>query len=82
MSMTQSVVYRKLDTNRVGRPHSCDPVGIVQMLADGRSIRSVAEVYGVHSSTVRVAITRLRDLYKIKTTSQLVAHFLRNGWVD
>jgi DNA-binding NarL/FixJ family response regulator len=65
-----------------GPKRKYQPVEVIQLLADGTTIFLIAQKYGVMPGTIRVTIHNFMKQYKVNTTAQLVAHFLRNGWVD
>lgn len=65
-----------------GRRRSCDYAEVVQALADGLSIQKASKKLGLPFGTVRGICDRLRYKYGMKTAAHLVAHFLRNGWID
>ena len=57
-------------------------VAVVQGLADGNSLAALATHVGRSRDGVSTVVARLKKVYGVKTTPQLVAHFLRNGWID
>lgn len=65
-----------------GPKRKYNPIEVIQLLADGSTTHAVAQKYGVRSDTIRVILHSFMKQHNVHTTTQLVAHFLRNGWVD
>jgi DNA-binding CsgD family transcriptional regulator len=57
-------------------------IDVIQLLADGITVIQVAHKYGVLPGTIRQALNHFMRINKVRTISQLVAHSVRNGWVD
>lgn len=80
--MSMVAVSEQETTLRRGPKRKYDPIEVVQSLADGFSIGVLAQKYDVSTGTIRVNLHMLVRHYQVKNTVQLVAHFLRNGWID
>lgn len=65
-----------------GRPAAVQPYQLVQMLADGNTLVTIAEEFKVTVATIKNWTFRLRKQHRVFTLPQLVAHYLRNGWID
>ena len=65
-----------------GRRRKYDEVALVQGIADGLSIAQAGQTMGIPFATINPILMRMRAEHRVKTTSQLVAHFLRNKWID
>jgi transposase len=63
-------------------PRTISPAVLMQTFADGMTVDEVAMHFQVSIAAVHLIIRKLRAQYSIRTTHQLVAHFLRNGWID
>lgn len=57
-------------------------VELVQGLADGRTLNDLSRDRGNMRVTMNVLAHRLRKKHRVKTNGQLIAHYLRNGWID
>lgn len=70
-----------------GRSRLASEIELVQALADGLTVHEIGLRYnyglndkkrsGVHNSFIII-----RRRFKLRTNAHLVAHFLRNGWID
>lgn len=72
-------------TPEVGRPRLYSQtalVALVQGLADGKTITQACVAAGMQYRTGDNALAQLRKRHAVKNTTHLVAHFLRNGWID
>lgn len=67
---------------RRGPKRKYNVVDVVQFMADGATMQAIAARYGVTPYTIRHTLKAYMEQNKVRTTTQLVAHFLRNGWVD
>jgi hypothetical protein len=66
-----------------GRPQTGDSVKLVQALADGHRIAEASVIAGVASEKAAAMLLRkLQKACKVTTNFQLVAHYVRNGWID
>lgn len=65
-----------------GRRRKFDEVAFLQAVADGKSITEAGRSVGMACTTINAVLIRLRRENGVKTTTQLVAHFLRNRWID
>jgi DNA-binding NarL/FixJ family response regulator len=72
----------ELERRRPGPQRKYDPKEVLQFLADGETITFVAKRYNVTGQAIRWVLHRLIKKNGVKTTTQLVAHYLRNGWID
>lgn len=59
-----------------------DYTALLQALADGQLISDAADSLGIPPHTASNILGILRKRYKAINTVQLVAHYLRNGWID
>jgi DNA-binding CsgD family transcriptional regulator len=55
---------------------------IVQLVAEGRSSRKVAELLGVSVKTVKSHRTNIMRKLRIRSVSQLVRYAIRNGFIQ
>ena len=55
---------------------------IVQGLADGLNVIEAGKIAGLTESGTRQALTNLRRQCRVRSNCQLVAHYVRNGWID
>lgn len=78
--MTIDVHEERLIGNRTMRTY--DGKKIVQALADGKRIAEIADGADRKYHGLQDFIKRLRRRHGLRTTYQLVAHYVRNGWVD
>ena len=67
---------------RRGPRRKYDPNEVLQKLADGGTIQDIAKQYLVRPSSMRTTLHALMQEHKVSTIIQLVAHYLRNGWID
>lgn len=65
-----------------GRRRHYNATDVVQMLADGYGLQPIASFYGIRLSSLGRTMRQLKAEQKVKTSPQLVAHYLRNGWID
>lgn len=65
-----------------GQVSKLDPDEVVQMLADGKTVKVISQALRCHVNTVSNLVKSLRKKTGLKTSCQLVAHYVRNGWVD
>ena len=79
MEFGDSVSARKRGPKRKYKYYSVD---VIQLLADGATISAVAQKYGVLPNTIRTILHNFMKQHNVHTRTQLVAHFIRNGWVD
>lgn len=56
-------------------------VKIVQLYSDGFKAYQIAKRLKISSRTVEAVLNKLRDKYKAKTVTHLVAVFLRNNLI-
>lgn len=76
-----SEFYESTKTQNGQRP-TWDDVEVVQALADGEVMTKFARTRGRKYSGLNDFLLRLRVRAGIKTNAQLVAHYIRNGWID
>lgn len=80
--MTLDLTPPRIREPKTGRKICYDHVLIIQALADGETYASYARKVGRSQTGVRAFVERLRTQHNVWTTAQLVAHYLRNGWID
>lgn len=68
--------------SRRGPKRKYDPLDVLQKLADGDSLQMIARQHAVRPSSMRTTLHGLMVTHKVSTIIQLVAHYLRNGWID
>lgn len=61
-------------------PGECAP--LIQSLADGCTLTIAAHNAGMRVEKARVKLIELQKKYELKSLLHLVAHYLRNGWID
>ncbi len=54
----------------------------VQQIADGQRVKRAVDNTGVGSCNDYEIVRKLRRCYNLKTLPQVVAHFMRNEWID
>jgi len=60
-----------------------DDRAIVQQLADGETLEDIAARIGARSTNpIRYFLDRVRREHGLRTREQMVAHYVRNEWVD
>lgn len=70
---------------RRGRKPNWSPEQIktlVQGLADGCTLEEAAQPLAMSRKGGENVLRRLRQRFDLKTNTQVVAHYLRNGWID
>lgn len=55
---------------------------ILQKLADGMTQAEISDELKITRQTTTNILRRLRKTYGVYTNFQLLAHALRNGWID
>lgn len=55
---------------------------VIQRLADGATYQDIADTEGLSYQVVADLVSRARRVADLKTNYQLLAHCLRNGWID
>lgn len=68
--------------NALGRKRRYNYNEVVQRLADGQTMDVIAVSMNTSRRGVEGVVKRLRNQYQMKNVTHLVAHFLRNGWID
>ena len=78
--------YRRLlpvlSSPKRGPKRKYDPTEVLQKLADGSTVQNIAREYAIRPSSMRTTLHILMQDHKVVTITQLVAHYLRNGWID
>lgn len=59
-----------------------DRTELIQKIADGETVRAIARQSGIHFAVLQRLLHDLRRRLGLRTNAQLVAHCLRNGWID
>ena len=72
------------DPKAVNRPkHLTDRQrGVLQMLAEGRSMKEIAEVLQIQHRTVRFHKARIMEELAIATNSELVQYAMKHGMIS
>lgn len=65
-----------------GPKRKYDPTEVLQKLADGGTVQTIAKEHAVRPSSMRTTLHSLMSEHRVLTITQLVAHYLRNGWID
>lgn len=57
-------------------------VQVVQLLANGKSMREICEITGDNQNTIEMRMYRLRKNLGLKSSAHLTAYFVRNGIIE
>jgi DNA-binding NarL/FixJ family response regulator len=71
--------YKKVGVNITT---SKDHTSMIQLLAAGETVSSIASGWGVRYISMKSRVRRLRELAGVETNCELVAKAIREGWID
>lgn len=81
MSLSRTVIADG-PMGRVGAPRKYNYNALVQGLADGKTVAEAAEAIDMNVFTAPGIVTYLRKQHRVTNIPHLVAHYIRNGWID
>lgn len=81
-SVTPRYRPKHIYSSKRGPKRRYDPVEVLQGLADGETVQHIARQYQIRPSSMRTTLHIMMTQHHVRTITQLVAHYIRNGWID